>query len=92
MTLHLQTSNKWIITEIELRALMGYLHDTHKYRGHEIGCRVRSHPAPTEQEILDKVLEELFVWVDSEQTISITADKIIKKILSLRTPTPEAYR
>ena len=48
--------------------------------------------APTEQEIRDKLLEELFVWVDSEQTISITADKIIKKILSLRTPTPEAQR
>ena len=33
----------------------------------------------------DKVLQELFVWVDSEQTITITADKIVKKILSLRT-------
>ena len=33
----------------------------------------------------DKVLEELFVWVDSEQTITITTDKIIKKILSLCT-------
>ena len=37
----------------------------------------------------DKVLQELFVWVDSEQTITITTDKIIKKILSLRTPAPE---
>ena len=35
----------------------------------------------------EKVLQELFIWIDSEQTITITTDKIIKKILSLRTTT-----
>jgi hypothetical protein len=57
---HLQQPTEWIITEIELRALMGYLHDTHKYRGHEIGCRVRSRPhspAQSEQEIRPEVMK-----------------------------------
>ena len=52
----------------------------------EIRARLHPHSNTTER---DKVLQELFVWVDSEQTIMITTDKIIKKILSLRTPAPE---
>ncbi|HUW85969.1 MAG TPA: hypothetical protein VMV55_03735 [Methanoregula sp.] len=60
-------------------------------KGHWILKTVRSrkHGPPSGR---DKVLQELFVWVDSEQTITITSDKIIKKILSLHTPAPEAKK
>ena len=47
-------------------------------------CLLPHSSAPSEQKIREKVLEELFIWVDSEQTITITTDKLIEKIFSLR--------
>ena len=47
-------------------------------------CCASHSSAPSEQKIREKVLEELFIWVDSEQTITITTDKLIEKIFSLR--------
>ena len=61
-----------------------------------------SHSNATEQEIRDKVLGELLVWVkknninyedaDGDRLPVIVTGKIMNKIEELRTPTPEAHR
>ena len=63
---------------------------------------ITPHSNATEQEIRDKVLGELLVWVkknninyedaDGDRLPVIVTGKIMNKIEELRTPTPEAQR